>query len=34
MGYSDLYVLHRLDRLTSGLIIYGKTRDKPTIFHR
>ena len=32
-GYKDLYILHRLDRLTSGLIILGKDKSKPFIFH-
>jgi 23S rRNA-/tRNA-specific pseudouridylate synthase len=33
MGYKNLFVLHRLDRLTSGLVILAKCREKTTKFH-
>jgi 23S rRNA-/tRNA-specific pseudouridylate synthase len=33
MGYKNLYILHRLDRLTSGLVILAKSRHKTTKFH-
>jgi 23S rRNA-/tRNA-specific pseudouridylate synthase len=33
MGLHQLYVLHRLDRLTSGLVILGRVKDKTIKFH-
>ncbi|CAD8123860.1 unnamed protein product [Paramecium sonneborni] len=32
-GFKDLYVLHRLDRLTSGLLIFSKNRLLAQQFH-
>ncbi|CAD8104915.1 unnamed protein product [Paramecium primaurelia] len=32
-GFKDLYVLHRLDRLTSGLLIFSKNRSLAQKFH-
>ena len=33
MGYKNLYILHRIDRLTSGIVIISKIREKTTKFH-
>jgi RluA family pseudouridine synthase len=32
-GLKNLFVLHRLDRLTSGLVILARVKDKTTKFH-
>ncbi len=32
-GYKNLHVLHRLDKLTSGLIFLAKDKSKVSIFH-
>lgn len=31
--YENLHILHRLDKLTSGLLIFAKAKDKVTLFH-
>lgn len=33
MGYKGLYVLHRIDRLTSGVVILAKRKEKTGKFH-
>lgn len=33
MGKRNLHVLHRLDRLTSGLLMFAKTKDTARQFH-
>lgn len=33
MGKTNLYVLHRLDRLTSGIILFAKNKEKSIKFH-
>lgn len=33
MGYKSLYVLHRIDRLTSGVVIMAKNKGKTVKFH-
>lgn len=33
LGRRNLYILHRLDRLTSGLVILAKDKRKTTKFH-
>lgn len=32
-GYKGLYVLHRIDRLTSGVVIFAKNKGKTSKFH-
>lgn len=33
MGYKNLHVLHRLDKCTSGLLIFAKNKEKVALFH-
>ena len=33
MKKNKLYVLHRLDRLTSGILLFAKNKEKSTKFH-
>lgn len=33
MDKTNLYVLHRLDRLTSGIILFAKNKEKSIKFH-
>jgi tRNA pseudouridine synthase 9 len=32
-GYKNLHVLHRLDKLTSGLLIFAKSKENVMVFH-
>ena len=33
MDKKKLYILHRLDRLTSGIVILAKNKEKSLLFH-
>lgn len=33
LGYKSLYILHRIDRLTSGVVIMAKNKGKTAKFH-
>ena len=33
MGYRNLHVLHRLDRLTSGLLMFAKNKETAKLWH-
>lgn len=32
-NYNNLYILHRLDKCTSGLLIFAKDKQKVALFH-
>lgn len=32
-GFANLHVLHRLDKCTSGLLIFAKNKEKVALFH-
>ena len=33
MGYENLHVLHRLDKQTSGLLVFARSKEKVALFH-